>query len=878
MDVISSKRALAAGEERIGGKAVGLARLEGLGANVPPWFAVPVDMFAAFLDRAGLTSPTRDEILAAPVPEVLAGAIAAALPAIGAGPFAVRSSMVGEDGATFSFAGQLDTFLYRTTAAEVSAAVRDCWASAFSGHALAYYERTGARLGDLRVAVIVQQMIDSEVSGVLFTAHPVSGRRDHALLTAAWGQGEAIVSGECNTDEIVWDHAGHELSCAIADKDVQRVRAAGGAGTTKVDVAAEQRRRRCLTSHDAARICREGVRIAGALGAPQDIEWCMAGGELFVLQTRPITSLPAPANADGPLVVWDNSNIQESYCGVTTPLTFSFASRAYETVYRQSAIALNVSRRIIDAHAQQLANLLGLVRGRIYYNINNWYLGLTLLPAFDRNKHDMERMMGLADPVDFVQDQRLSVGQKLWRMPSMLRLGLRLVRLIKRLPRTVPAFLRNFEQVYQSIDRRTVARASYSELMMLLDRLDREVLRRWQTPLINDMAVMMSNGRVARLLAATGLPDHEALHNNLLAGEPGVESTEPTKLLLRLAAAARAEPALAKRLRQGAPAEALATLRERHPAFAARIDDYIERYGDRTMGELKLETLSLREDPSFVIDVLRNYLERDDLDAEVLEAREQTLRRDAEARVMAALGWRNRRKLRRALAANRRAVRDRENMRLTRTRLFGLYRDVYRALGQRLVEAGKLDQPRDVFYLTVTELEQYHEGRAVSAELRGIAAARKAEYAAYERDELPHHFSTRGPVYHGNDYRYDGRLRVDDGASTLRGTGCYPGVVTSAARVIASPKDELSVNGKILVTMRTDPGWAPLFPTTSGILVERGSTLSHSAVVARELGIPAIVGIPGLTAIVRDGEQVRMDGATGVVERLAGEREQGEAA
>jgi len=867
--VIPSKQALALGETSIGGKAFGLARLGEVGAEVPPWFSVPVDAYSDFVSAAGLDKPSSEGILAASVPTGIANAITSALATIGPGPFAVRSSMVGEDSSEFSFAGQLDSFLFRSTPAEVVDAVKGCWASAFSEHALTYYTRTGLAVADIRVAVVVQRMIDSDVAGVLFTANPVTGRRDHALLTAAWGQGEGVVSGECNTDEIVWQHDGDEVSCTIADKDVKLVRSSDGAGTDKIDVGEADRRRRCLSVAEAKRVCAEGVRVAREFDAPMDIEWTIADGTLYLLQARPITSLPSPPNTDGPLIVWDNSNIQESYCGVTTPLTFSFASRAYETVYRQSAIALNVPVKLIDEHATQLRNLLGLVRGRIYYNINNWYLGLTLMPAFDRNKADMERMMGLQDPVDFVEDTKLSFFAKLARLPAMSRLAFRLLRMIKKLPKTVPAFLANFETVYRSLDRSTFAQASFSQLMAIVDRLDKEVLRRWQTPLINDMAVMMSNGALARLLEKTGLADHAALHNNLLAGEEGVESTEPTKFLLRLAAQARDDSALAGVLKQGEPSQAFAALRTGHPAFAAQLDEYIERYGDRTMGELKLETISLREDPGFVIEVLRNYVDRPDLRADELADREKKLRGDAEAKVAGALGFFARRKFRKTVAANRRAVKNRENMRLTRTRLFGLFRDLYRAVGQRLTEAGKLAEPRDVFYLTVGELEEYHEGRAVTADFKGVVAARKAEFAEYEKTELPHHFSTRGPVYHGNTYRYDGVHEVDADAETLTGTGCYPGVVESPVRVIFSPKDELSVNGKILVTMRTDPGWAPLFPTTSGILVERGSTLSHSAVVARELGIPAIVGIPGLTEILADGEQVRMDGATGKVTRLA---------
>jgi len=200
--------------------------------------------------------------------------------------------------------------------------------------------------------------------------------------------------------------------------------------------------------------------------------------------------------------------------------------------------------------------------------------------------------------------------------------------------------------------------------------------------------------------------------------------------------------------------------------------------------------------------------------------------------------------------------------------MFGCLRDCYNVIGSRLFDAKKLQDPKDIFYLTMTELESYHQGRSVNAELGIIATQRKLEFIEYETMDVPHHFETQGPVYHGNMYKYEGAIDFDTDASVLKGTGCYPGVVESSIRLIFSPKDELSVNGKILVTIRTDPGWAPLFPTTNGLIVERGSTLSHSAVVARELGIPAIVGIPGLTEILSDGEVVKMDGENGTVIRV----------
>ncbi len=479
--------------------------------------------------------------------------------------------------------------------------------------------------------------------------------------------------------------------------------------------------------------------------------------------------------------------------------------------------------------------------------------------------------MGLDEPVDFIEDQTLALTQKLGRLPRILYTGVRMLRLFRALPTEVPRWQASFEAAYRSADRPGFAAASFSDLMGVLDALRAGMLDNWSTPIINDFYVMMSVGRLRRVVEkAVGPDEAESLLASLLAGEEGIESTEPVRQLMAMAARARAEPGLREVLEAGEPLEALEQVRRGYASFTADIDDWLERYGDRCMGELKLETISLREDPGFVVQVLRNYLDREDLDPAALALRERKRRAEAEQRLRGHLGWWARARVGGALRAARQSVKQREAMRLQRTRMFGLYRDVYIALGRRLQEAGRLDAARDVFYLTTQEIEAYHEGRAVTADLAPLARVRRSEFERYEREELPHRFETWGPVYDGN--RYEGpRRELPPSGTTLRGIGCYPGIVEGELKVVLSPRDELSVNGRILTTVRTDPGWAPLFPTCGGLLIERGSTLSHSAVIARELGIPAVVGVPGLLSIVTDGERVRLDGAAGTVERLEAE-------
>jgi pyruvate,water dikinase len=876
---------LAAGEARVGGKALGLARLVAAGARVPDFFVVPVDVFADALDGAGQTAmfaralaelsasrATVEEtaatlqlaVRALRLPGAVARELEDALGAIGVGPYAVRSSMVGEDSATRSFAGQLDSFLHQR-ADDVAAAIVGCWASAFGARALAYQlQGGGASLP--RVAVVVQRMVDGRVSGVLFTANPVDGNRDETVLSAAFGLGEGVVSGACNADEFVWSRTTGERAAIIAHKDRAIVRAPGGVGTEEVAVDAARAETRTLAPVEVAIICCEGAGIADALGAPQDIEWTLADDGLYLLQARPITA--RALRAAGPRVVWDNSNIQESYCGVTTPLTFSFAADCYASVYTQTLRALGVPRATIDAYEPVLRNLLGLVGGRVYYNINNWYRALLVLPSFGRNKHDMEQMMGLESPVDFIEDQVLSTGERLRRAP---RMGVTLARMLASfatLEARVDAFLRQFDATMAGYDRARLADASLSELMALRERARVELIGRWHTPILNDLYVMMACGRLRRIVERAAGGEAPRLMSSLLAADEGVASVEPTRLLLRIARTIRATDGAVARLTDGEPLDALAALRARFAEIGAALDDYLERYGDRSMGELKLETISLRQDPSFVVQVLRNYVAQPALDPDALARDEKARRQVAEAEVAAKLGPVARARFRRALVAARRGIAAREAMRLARTRAFGLHRDLYLAVGQRLHEAGRLDAPRDVFYLTVQEIAAYHDGTSVCADLAALARVRRAEFARYEAEELPNRFETAGAVYHGNRLAPPAASDAERAASLLRGLGCSPGVVEAPLAVIARPDDDLALDGKILTALRTDPGWAPLFPSARAILVERGSTLSHSAVLARELGIPAVVGVPNLLRIVQNGERVRLDGAAGTVERL----------
>jgi len=897
--ILDAAEAAQVDADLLGGKAENLALLTRNGFTVPKWWVLTTQGFSKQLEQLGikdwvegkvkvLTGEENNKVIAGiaqeiqaeigkqPLNDEIINHIRRAIPAdvLASTSFAVRSSVVGEDAEGASFAGQMDSYLYQSGENAIFASIIKVMQSAFNHRALAYRIQKGIELSDIRAAVIIQEMVDADVAGVMFTAHPITGSRQHALISSTWGCGEGIVSGICNTDETTVALYNDDVDTIINDKDTALIFDANGThGTTEVPVEEARREIACLDKKQVLVLRDIGLKIAESYHMPQDIEWCLKDGHFYILQARPVTSLPPINAATDDVQVWDNSNIQESYCGVTTPLTFSFANRAYKHVYEQTFRLLGISEKVVQENQDMLNNMLGLINGRVYYNINNWYLGLQFLPSFKTNKADMERMMGLTDPVDMIQDKQLSFNEKLKKLPQIFKALFALLKGYRKMDTLVEEFRTHFQQVYSSINREQLHTLTIGQLINKSKQLDEDIFLNWTSPIVNDFYVMTMNGKVHRWLEKVSVEYPDVVQNNLLSGEEGIESTEPTKLLLRMCGYLRQHEGMKNLVLEAENSKLLGLIQTRDPQFYLQCMDYIERFGDRTIGELKLESITLRQDSSFMFAILKNFLANPDLTIESLAKNESKFRKEAEELVYplieSKLGKRSLRKFKTDLSKLRDAIRNRENMRLARTRAFGLFRSIYLEIGEQLAFYGKIDEPRDIFFLSIEEIYAYKEGRSIHTQLDTLIAPRKQEFASYEDNDLPHHFWTKGAVYCNNDYEYPHQgEELDLNSEHLKGTGCYPGVVEKNIRLIFSPDDELSLDGQILCTVRTDPGWAPLFPTAGGIIVERGSTLSHSAVVARELGIPAIVGVPNLTKILTDHEKVRMDGTTGTIERL----------
>ena len=874
----------------IGGKAHNLARLAGIaGVHVPPWLVIDVHAFDAFVldgaDPASGMEHVRARVAELPLPSRLADALRPVLAARGlfGTVAAVRSSATAEDADAASFAGQFTSVLgvpVEHDLHEVWRAIKTVWLSAFSEHALAYSSAQSAA-NRLRMAVIVQQLAPARAAGVAFSIDPVSGDRDVAVVSAVYGLGESLVSGDVDADTMRVTRDGR-IGAVLADKEHAVLRAprgagADGSGTIRVEVPTALRRAPAISDAQTRAIATVARTLEESLGAPQDVEWAIgttdayeisgptAGETLYVLQARPITA--AGERATGERRVWDNSNIVESYSGVTTPLTFSFARGVYEQVYRQFCELLGVRAAVIDAHRDVFANMLGLISGRVYYNLLSWYRVLGLLPGYAWNREFMERMMGVRERL--TEPPAPGAGERTRDAGRLLRSVGRLWQEHGRLERESTAFFARVNQSLGPVEQVDLDAWSADDLAALYRRLESELLMHWRAPLVNDFFAMIWFGVLGRLVERW-LPDAEpTLVNDLLVGEGGIVSTEPARRITSLAAMVVGTPALHDEFRAQPDDDAL--LRQlradaRHPEFLAAFDAYLARFGDRCVGELKLETITPSEDPGFVIRMTRAYLARQ-ADPARDTTHEATVRARAESVVRGRLHGARRRTFFLVLRNARARIRDRENLRFERTRVFGVVRRIFRGLGHRLHDLGRLEHHRDVFYLTVEEIFAAIAGTGVTGDLRPLAALRRAEFARWEQDPAPpDRFETRGPP------AAPAPMVAGDataGAGDLQGLGCCPGVVRCPVRVVRDPSRAGDLQGHILVAERTDPGWTLLFPIASGLLVQRGSLLSHSAIVAREVGLPCIVAIPGLMDALTDGEVVEMNGATGIVRRIA---------
>ncbi|XP_065843613.1 rifampicin phosphotransferase-like [Oscarella lobularis] len=942
-----------------GGKATNMSRLSQFAfCNVPPWFCVTTHAFDAFVEKSDLQSLLRvDDDLeraataveaafeSSPLPDALESEIASRLDR---SPFvdhfvAVRSSGTDEDSAAHSFAGQFETYLFQRGAEQVRGAVRRCWASCFSARVMQHRRDCGLPLAGVKMAVVIQVMVNSEYSGVAFSRHPLKPMSSNSsYVEAVYGLGEGLVGGKLSSDSYEVNRDTLKVTKTLIEKDYQFLQAQGG-GVEKAPVAADKKEKSVLTDEQAVEICQLITALERELGRPQDFEYGFEKGVLYCLQTRPILTLPPSCffnlSAVGSLpTLWDNSNTVESYSGVTTPLTFSFASYVYGRVYTSSLLVAGVPETVVKRHEPFLRNMLGYVRGNIYYNLVNWYRCLACIPIGNTGKF-MDTMMGVKQSLEGDLEQELgrirdtAPKYGIW---AKMKVWAGVAHNIYRIDALVEGFFENFNQHYTAALATDFEKLSLTEQIEYFKKLLTNVVDRWEVPVINDSYVILFFGILKKLVSSLlckGDGDKaQSLQNDLLCGQGDVESTKPTKMLMSIAeyidtsGSSLREWFLTEReeltylvnhqlgietvgepsggdsdVSQGkvrARRSSVASSNRRTNSengvdiegqkveVAHRIKTFLTLYGFRCVDELKLESSTLLDDPSFILDTLRGYVRSGSYSVDAMEKREHEIKTNAEEVVSKSLPFYYRIFFNWILSHTRRAVKHRENMRFARAKLWGIIRSLFRAVGLNLKKLGLTDDKEDVFYLTLDELYAFNEGRSVTNNLRRLVAIRREEIDEYRKSlPPPERFLTRGAAgcYMGFpailDLLKEHEAQASSDPNDLMGTACCPGVIQGKVRVVKSIDEARGMNGEILVTARTDPGRVPFYPicSGSGLLIERGSLLSHSAVVARELGLPTVVGVSGgLMKRLKTGMTVHVDARKGKITILEKEKKNGD--
>ena len=855
-----------------GGKAHTLARLIALGVPVPDGVVITCAGLDTFLEESGLRTrllppeggsesvddAIRSLILSTPVPRALEEQVRAAVAPLGPGPFAVRSSAVGEDGSSASFAGQFDSILHVHDHALMDA-VRACWASCWSPRAVAYRRIHG--FDTAAMAVVIQRQVDAAVAGVLFTRNPDPSSINAPDMVVEYcdGLADRLVAGEVDPGRLYLSRP----ALTVIDEACPAQHAGA---------------RRALTPSVLRELGSMALRLEETFHAPQDIEWAVStDGRLAFVQARPITTR-TDTGLEG-TVLWSNANVSENFPEPVSPLLYSIASAGYYHYFRNLGRAFGVSRHRLAAMDGPLRTIIGVHGARIYYNLTNIHAVLRMAPFGERLAEAFNVFVG----VQRVAEQ--PAGLRTWKDARHRLLAALEVVWIAVAVAWQFAFLsrrlRKFERAADQFAAQTTHEAlngrSLAELGARLAAFIDIRCNRWKNASLCDTAAMVCYALLRSLLALGGFA--EATHTRLLRALPGVPSSQPA---LRLWALSRhiANDAALRALFDNQPAPTVRATLDADPRFAsfrAELQNFLTTWGFRSSGELMLTTATLEEEPEPVIALLQQYAGaggESPEDAIVRMAAERVTETRAVVRSLArrqpwlipptllVLWW------------TQFAVACRERARLKQALLYTRCRRVALAIGDELVRAGRLSGRNAIFMLTWQEIDEICAGRAMfPRDLESLVALRTRAHATESACIPPDTFylPPAGVLAATNNAARTRRVREvslkssPHSDNTLHGTTACGGHVSSRAAVLAGVHEaHLLQRGDVLVTRQTDPGWAPVFCLVSGLVIERGGMLSHGAIIAREFGLPCIVGVPNATAAIPHGARITVDADDGI--------------
>ncbi|MEU0896509.1 rifamycin-inactivating phosphotransferase [Streptomyces massasporeus] len=846
----------------VGGKGAHLGTLSRIeGIRVPGGFCVTTHAFRQImaqapsveelLDRLSRLNPDDREALRTlsaqirrtiegiAIPGDLAAAITRALSRLGEQtPCAVRSSATAEDLPTASFAGQQDTYLNVVGPTAILRHVSRCWASQFTERAVTYRQHHGIDHRTVDMAVVVQRMVFPHASGILFTADPVTGNRKVATVDAGFGLGEALVSGLVNPDVFKVRH-GEVVAKTIAAKQ-RAVHALPTGGTQEVEIDAQRQEQPALTDAQVVRLVRLGRRIEEHFGRPQDIEWCLVDDDFQIVQSRPITTLfPIPEAADQGNRIYVSVGHQQMMTDPMKPLGLS--------MWKLTAMAPMTEaggRLFVDA-----TRALSTPKGRTGL--------LDLVGRGDPLTRDaLETVLDRDDFLPLLPDPAPG-GPPAAGAPAPIETDPAIVNgLIERSQASIAAL------------RRDIATQTGPALFDFLTEAFQEHKRVLSDPLSHQaiMAGMEAtwwlNDKLLDWLGEKNAAD------TLTLSAPDNVTSEMGLALLDVADVIRPHPEVVTFLQSVEDDSFLDELPKHAGGTTARdaIEGYLDRYGMRCAGEIDITRPRWRESPSTlvpaILDNVRNF-EPGAAQRRFEQGRQEAWKKEQDVLTrLRALpdGESKADETQRMIERVRTFIGYREYPKYDIVSRYFVYKQALLAEAERLVQAKVLPEKEDVFYLTFQELHDAVRSHRVD---EGLVRQRKETFQTYHALTPSRVLTSEGETFNGA-YRRDD---VPDGA--LIGLPVSGGTIEGRARVILDMGQADLEPGDILVTAFTDPSWSPLFVGIAGLVTEVGGLMTHGAVIAREYGLPAVVGVDQATRLIRDGQRIRVHGSDGYVEILS---------
>lgn len=820
-----------------GGKGANLGELIKAGLPVPPGFVVTARAYRTVLEAGGLRdriaqrlaglqpqdldalaaagSDIADWIRTAPVPEPIRNEVLQGCRELAARvgtplvPVAVRSSATAEDLPSASFAGQQETFLHVAGEEAVMEHVRKCWASLWTPQAVSY--RAGMGFDHLKVdlAVVVQAMVPADVAGVMFTANPVSGARDEILISASYGLGESVVSGAVTPDTFLLGADGAVRQRTLGSKESRIVPA--GSGTRTEPVPAVERNRYCLTEQELAGLADLARRVQAHYGSPQDTEWAAAGGKLYLLQARPITTMAASADAKpddwDPEILWKGkklpfgiSDTMEHNPEPPTPFdSYQFALKSFNQFFTEVGMRMPVRPGgPVERRDGRVAITIGMPSPSIALL---WKLPAHLIKTLRDDPFD--RWRPVAADIEKWMRQQEAAERKAKSATDLARLAATLPGGFE------PLLTRRFSAVF-------FPGITHQALVSL-----------WVRRALGKESAKPMMGRLLR-----ALPFRTALQNQALS---------------RLARVARAHGLESS-------------------AYKAAFQKYLDEYGRRpARGMIPMPSIpTMQEEPALVLSLVKTLLnDPADMDPEAAFRRQESDYQAARVEVEAHLGKLLRRWFRTNLERTRSAIICREESLFVSEGVVAFHRRLALKLGTALVRQGLLKESGDIFFLFIEELEPAANGAIPATELQQRIDRRKRAFAKVTAANArgQHWLITTGSIPPVESHK-----QAPSAGAAVTGLAASRGEAVGTVCVVRGPQEFSKLKkGDILVAPFTAPVWTPLFRVAAAVVTDVGSPVSHAAIVAREYGMPAVVATGNATAVLKDGQRVRVDGTSGRV-------------